>query len=106
VAWNIVPSQHRPHDRHNSEISLLPVDNHAIHSLPSLIVRSRRSFLLGAAAAGAALATTAIVGVAPAGAAPVDARKPPAPPKPNLLTNPSFEADPAGRTITGWDVTR
>jgi hypothetical protein len=58
---------------------------------------NRRTFLAGTGAAAALLVAVAT------GCAPMPT---PAPSKPNLITNGSFEADAFGTTISGWTVTR
>jgi len=59
---------------------------------------NRRTFLAGTGAAAALLVAVAT------GCAPMPTPEP-APPGPNLITNGTFEADPFGRTISGWTVT-
>ena len=58
---------------------------------------NRRTFLAGTGAVAALLVAVAT------GCTPMPE---PAAPKPNLVTNGSFEADAFGSTISGWTVTR
>lgn len=57
----------------------------------------RRTFLVGTGAATVALLAAVATGCAP--------MPTPSTPGPDLITNGSFEADPTGRTISGWTVT-
>jgi hypothetical protein len=66
----------------------------AVHS-PESVETTRRTFLAGTGVAAALLIAAA------AGCAPT-----PVVPKPNLLTNGSFEVDGFGTAISGWTVTR